>query len=168
MNLPQLKKFLKSSKKSDRWWVALGDNVLDDVKSLSDLPAMRAKYPDWEICLLHESQADGDSPEWLLLTDEVVDTEHNPFRPAGPLQAMGEHVARLQQDLADAKRIVEILRRFTEFDETHARRQAELEERERYIEESEEALMEKAQRLEVLRVELEHKAEGAKYLKQSA
>ena len=56
MTLPQLKKFLKTATKQDRWWVAVGENVLDETQTMSEIKALSEKYPDWEICMLHESQ----------------------------------------------------------------------------------------------------------------
>ncbi|WP_269539844.1 hypothetical protein [Cerasicoccus fimbriatus] len=160
MTLPQLKKFLKTATKQDRWWVAVGENVLDETQTMSEIKALSEKYPDWEICMLHESQTDKDG-EWILLTEEEVEGEHNPFRPAGPIETMLGEMSKLKADLADAHRIVDILREFTTFNDQYTARKEELEERERYLQESEDALMEKAQHLEELRVELEHKQEKA-------
>ncbi|WP_309396941.1 hypothetical protein [Cerasicoccus maritimus] len=160
MTIPQLKKFLKTARKQDRWWVAVGENVLDETQTMPDIKALSEKYPDWEICFLHEDMA-GDDAEWILLTDEEVEGEKNPFRPAGPIETMLGEMSKLKKDLADAHRIVDILREFTTFNEQYEARKEELEERDRYLQESEEALMNKAQELEVLRVELEHKQEKA-------
>ncbi len=159
MTLSQLKKFIKSAKKHDRWWVAVGENVLDDPQTMPEIKALAEKYPDWEICMLHEDQTDEDGAEWILLTEEEVEGERNPFRPAGPIEIMQKSIVKLEADLKDAHRIAEILKEFLEFNETYQTRRSELDDRERYLAESEDALMEKAQRLEELRVELEHKQE---------
>ena len=169
MTLSELKKYLKDSKAKDGWWVALGDNVLDEVQALSGVKSLASKYPDWEICLLHVDRAGDEEAEWLLLTAEAVEGERNPLRPAGPLQIMSETVARLRADLADAARITEILQEMARLDATRELREQELDERENFLQESEEALMMKAQQLEELRVELEHRAETSGYkLKKSA
>jgi len=159
MTLSQLKKFIKTAKKQDRWWVAVGENVLDDPKTMPEIKDLGERYPDWEICILHEDQAGDESAEWMLVTEEEVEGERNPYRPPGPIETMQRQVEALQNDLADAHRIAEILREFVQFNATYESRKAELAERELYMQESEEALMEKAQRLEELRVELEHKQE---------
>lgn len=159
MTLPQLKNFLKSAKKQDRWWVALGDNVLDDTQTMPEIKALSEKYPDWEICILHEDMA-GRDVEWILLTEEEVEGERNPFRPPGPIKIMMQQIETLQGNLKDTHRIVEILNEFMSFNESYELQKAELDERERYLQESEDALMEKAQSLEVLRVELEQKQDN--------
>lgn len=161
MTLSQLKKFIKTAKKQDRWWVAVGENVLDEPQTMPEINALAEKYPDWEICMLHEDQTSDESATWMLLTDEEVEGERNPFRPAGPIESMQQSIETLKADLKDAHRIAEILKEFLQFNESYAAMKAEIAEREQYLQESEEALMEKAQRLEELRVELEHKQERA-------
>lgn len=159
MTLSQLKKFIKTAKKQDRWWVAVGENVLDDPQTMPEIKSLADRYPDWEICILHEEQTDDESAEWIMLTEEEVEGERNPFRPAGPIETMQQSIETLKADLADAHRIAAILREYLEFTNTYEEQKAEMEERERYLQESEEALMEKAQELEVLRVELEQREE---------
>ncbi|GHC04023.1 hypothetical protein GCM10007047_20820 [Cerasicoccus arenae] len=139
--------------------MALGENVLDEPQTMPQIKALGEKYPDWEICILHEDNT-GDDTSWILMTEEVVEGERNPFRPAGPIQIMQEQVAEQKANLTDTHRIIEILREFIQFNEMYDSRKAELEERERYMQESEEALMHKAQELEELRVELEQKQEN--------
>ncbi|MEO0795383.1 MAG: hypothetical protein AAFX93_09485 [Verrucomicrobiota bacterium] len=157
MTLTQLKKFVKAAKKKDLFWVAVGDNVLDEPQSTAGIRDLQERYPDWEICVLHQDHADVDGAPWSLLTEEEDEDASNPLKPAGPIQHMMDEVAALKEDLADTHRITEILREYVTFLETIDTRKAEFEERELYLQESEEALMVKAQELEVLRVELEQK-----------
>lgn len=162
MTLAQLKKFVKAAKKQDLFWVALGDNVLDDPQPLENVRALVLKYPDWEISILHVDQADQDGALWSMMTEEEVEGERNPLRPPGPIQLMLVEIASLKESLSDSYRIIEILQKFVEFNETFDSRQAEMEERELYLQQSEESLMQKAHELEELRAELEHRDENHK------
>ncbi|MGE9296350.1 MAG: hypothetical protein ACQKBV_08715 [Puniceicoccales bacterium] len=169
MTLPQLKKFLKAAKKQDLFWVALGDNVLDEPQPFDHIKALVLKYPDWEISILHQDHAEQDNPHWSLLTDIEIEGERNPLRPDGPIKQLTNEVATLKADLKASSRIVEILQEFVEFNDTYEARKAEFEEREKYLQNSEDQLMQKAHELEELRAELEHKAEGkAKNVARSA
>lgn len=161
MTLSQLKKFINYAKKQGRWWVAVGENVLDEPQTMPEIKALREKYPDWEICILHEEQAQDESAEWILLTDAEIEGERNPYRPPGPIESMQQQILSLRENLADTHRILEILREFVKFNDAYEAQKAEIAERELYLQQSEEALMEKAQSLEELRVELEHREERA-------
>jgi len=166
MAIPQFKTLFKGTEKRPQFWVAFGDDVLDEPMPFDEIKAMVLKYPDWEISILPEDEVEADKGDWTLVRPEDVDISRK--RPPGPIESMRRQIQSLSNDLREASRVVEILREYVSFDETYEARKAELDEREHYLQTSEEALMQKAHDLEEMRAELDHRDEHPNRVAQSA
>ncbi|MEO0795726.1 MAG: hypothetical protein AAFX93_11210 [Verrucomicrobiota bacterium] len=157
--MTNLSKLIEETNKKDRFWVAIGDNVLDEPQSVAAIRELHKEYSGWEI-LVAQFEPPGVEPiQWALVASEECEDTGALMFP-GPIQSMLGMIDRLKDSVAHSQSVIVTLREYVGILEAIDPRRIEMEERERRLHESEEALMTKAQELEILRVELEHKQES--------
>lgn len=165
----------------DSWWVALGEEVQDELMSLSDIAKLKEENPNSKISILHESNTDDENAKWIPFQTtksnklKVVrdgDASGSKFvirrdesgggTAAGLSAADKAEFDKMKTELEELKSLTAVLKEEVEAMKTLAdelkvpilEAKAILDERETFLEQSEASLFENAQEQEVLRAEL--------------
>lgn len=158
MNHDNFKTMLTEQSLQDLWWLALDENVLDEQLTLDEIIKLRKDNPSSSFSLLNIAFTEDSDAEWFDLDDAPSTKTKAPFSPqtqgavAQELQSLSGRVGSMETFL---KQIHEHFIR----KENLEMKEAELKEREKFLEESEEALLSKIQQQEEQLAELDQMRE---------
>ena len=157
MKIEDFKALLQRDALQDLWWLALDDTVLDEQLSLAEIADLRKKNPKSAFTLLNIAFTEDPDAEWLDLDDVPASVTNAPFTAenatAGAL--IGEIRGLKDQVFALQEFVVKIHDHFIAKENLELK-EVELREREKFLEESEESLLQKIQQQEEQLAELEN------------
>ena len=146
---------MQTNSLQDLWWLALDDSVLDEQLTLDDIRQLRESRPNSAFSLLNVAHSEDPDAKWRDLNDipELEVTEGNGTPVEAQIAALREQVQAMHEFLR------QIHGHFIATENLELK-EIELREREKFLEESEEALLQKIQSQEEQLAELEqHRAD---------
>jgi hypothetical protein len=157
MTLADFQDMIAKESLQDLWWLALDDNVQDDQFTVEAVAKMRQEHPQSSYSLLNVAHTEDQDSQWFdfdgVSAKASTDTTQTEGSVAVEIKALREQVNALQGFIQQihghfiAKENLEM-------------KEVELKERERFLEESEEALLMKIQQQEEQLAELEQLKEN--------
>ena len=159
MTSADFEKDLQKRRLRDEFWIAVDDTVLDSTMTLPQAMKLREELPESEILLLHPHDAAAPEPLWRLLkpsqpaASQPVSASAGSPETSKQLKVLESRVEFLQNTV-DA-----ILNMLAELDSFETLRKS-LEERQQFIDKSEEELISRSYELDEKVAELEQRIEN--------
>ncbi|MGF1452208.1 MAG: hypothetical protein ACFB21_09070 [Opitutales bacterium] len=155
MKLEEFRAFLEKNSLQNLWWLALDDSVLDEQFTLEEIAAMRAETPSSTFSLLNIAHSEDPNAQWQDLNDLPAVSKSG----AAATEGVEEQIAALRQQVQGIEEFLRQIHGHFIAKENLELKEIELKEREKFLEESEEALLQKIQVQEEQLAELEQHRE---------
>lgn len=154
MNIHNFKELIEKRSLQDLWWLALDENVLDEQLTLDQVSTLRKQKPNSTFALLNVAMTEEADADWTELDDEVAPAQAaDEASPAVP--SVARELKLLRDQVNDLQNFIKQIHGHFIAKENLELKEVELKERERFLEESEEALLMKIQQQEEQLAELE-------------
>lgn len=154
MKQEEFRTLLEKHSLQDLWWLALDDNVLDDQFTLEEVVKMREANPRSNYSLLNIAQSEDPDAVWEDLNDVSSVPEVEPGDNSVEAQ-----IAALRHQITGIEEFLKQIHGHFIAKENLELKEIELQEREKFLEESEEALLQKIQVQEEQMAEIEQQRE---------
>ncbi len=155
MKASEFRAMIREKSLQDLWWLALDESVLDEQLTLEQIEELRRQKPKSTFSILNIAHTEEDRAQWLDLNDISAKVDEPQGDVAGQLAA-------IRQQLAGLEAFIKQIHQHFIAKENLELKEIELREREKFLEESEEALLQKIQMQEEQLAEIEqHREEMA-------
>lgn len=155
MQLDDFKALIREQSLQDLWWLALDDTVLDEQLTLEQIAQLKKEKPKSTFSLLNIAFTEEPDAEWVDLDDIPQSVTQAPFSADATGGAVMQELRALKERMDAMQDFLQQIHAHFIAKENLELKEVELKEREKFLEESEEALLQKIQQQEEQLAELD-------------